>query len=233
MAKRGKNYRKVVEGLDSKKVFELQEAVDFLKGNSFTKFDETAEVAFNLGIDPTKSDQAVRGTVGLPHGTGTDVRVIVFATGDAAAAAKAAGAEEVGMEDLVAKVAGGWIDFDVAIATAETMKEVRKLGKVLGPRGLMPNPRTGTVTEDTASAVQQFKAGRVEFKMDRGGNVMVPFGKLSFDSSKLVENCEAVIAAVLGARPIAAKGTYVRRCTVTSTMGPGITVSSDNVGQGA
>ena len=232
MAKRGKNYRKAVEGLDSKKVFELQEAVNFLQGSSFTKFDETAEVAFNLGVDPTKSDQAVRGTVGLPHGTGTDVRVIVFATGEAAEAAKGAGAVEVGMEDLVAKVAGGWTDFDVAIATAETMKEVRKLGKVLGPRGLMPNPRTGTVTEDTATAVQQFKAGRVEFKMDKGGNVMVPFGKLSFTADKLVENCEAVIDAVLSAKPMAAKGTYVRRCTVTSTMGPGITVSSTKIGQG-
>lgn len=226
MAKHGKQYNKVAEKLGDKKTFEIIEAVEFLKENSYTKFDETAEVAFRLGVDPTKSDQAVRGTVGLPHGTGTDVKVIVFATGEAAEAAQAAGANEVGMADLVEKVGGGWTDFDIAIATTEAMREVRKLGKVLGPRGLMPNPKTGTVTEDTATAVKQFKAGRVEFKMDRNGNVMVPFGKLSFTGEALAENCEAVIEAVVGAKPTSARGTYVKKCTVTSTMGPGLQVTS-------
>ena len=207
MAKHGKQYRKVAELLGDKSAFEILEAVEFLKANSYTKFDETAEVAFRLGVDPTKSDQAVRGTVGLPHGTGKDVKVIVFATGEAAEAATAAGANEVGMAELVEKVGGGWTDFDIAIATTEPLREVRKLGKVLGPRGLMPNPKTGTVTEDTATAVKQFKAGRVEFKMDRNGNVMVPFGKLSFNGDALTENCEAVIEAVVGAKPTSARGT--------------------------
>ena len=226
MAKNGKNYKNVVAKLEAGSAHDLEAAVKFLKENSYVKFDETAEIAFRLGVNPTKSDQSVRGTVGLPHGTGTDVRVIVFATGEAAEAAKAEGAAEVGMEDLIEKVTGGWTDFDVAVATAEAMKEVRKLGKVLGPRGLMPNPKTGTVTEDTASAVKQFKAGRVEFKMDRNGNVMVPFGKLSFPVENLVANCEAVIDAVVSAKPISAKGTYVKKCTVTSTMGPGLQVAS-------
>lgn len=222
MAKRGKKYTKVSDALDSSKVFGLQEAVEFLKKSTFTRFDETAEMAFRLGVDPSKSDQSVRGSVSLPHGTGKDVRVVVFASGPAADAAKEAGATEVGFAELVEKVKGGWVDFDVAIATAEAMAEVRKLGKVLGPRGLMPNPRTGTVTDDTAAAVKQFKAGRVEFKMDKSGNVHVPFGKLSFDADALAENGKAVISAVMSAKPDAAKGVYVKKVTVTSTMGPGL-----------
>jgi large subunit ribosomal protein L1 len=164
----------------------------------------------------------VRGTVSLPHGTGKVVRVAVFAQGEAGDAAREAGATEVGFEDLIEKVQGGWTDFDVAVATPAAMKEVRKLGKVLGPRGLMPNPKTGTVTDDTGTAVKQFQAGRVEFKMDRHGNVMVPFGKLSFEEQALVENCLAVLDAVRAARPAATKGSYIRRCTVSSTMGPGL-----------
>jgi len=179
-------------------------------------------VAFRLGVDPTKSDQAIRGTVGLPHGTGKKVRVLVFAKGPAADAAKEAGADFIGFEDLIAKINEGWLDFDVAVATPEAMKEVRKLGKALGPRGLMPNPKTGTVTDDTATAVKQCKAGRVEFRMDRNGNVMVPFGKLSFAPEALIENCRAVIAAVNAARPASAKGVYIKRCTVSSTMGVGL-----------
>jgi large subunit ribosomal protein L1 len=177
-----------------------------------------------MGVDPTKSDQAIRSTVALPHGTGKDVRVIVFATGEAAEAARAAGALEAGYEDLMEKVTGGWMDFDVVIATPDAMKEVRKLGKVLGPRGLMPNPKTGTVTDDPATAVQQFKAGRVEFRMDRNGNIIVPFGKRSFTTEALVENFRAVYEAILSAKPASAKGVYIKRCTIASTMGPGLHV---------
>ncbi len=226
MVQRGKKYRKVVEHLASDKAFVLNEALEFLKKNSFARFDETAEMAFRLGVNPTKSDQAVRGSITLPHGTGKDIKVIVFASGDAAEAATAAGANEVGFMELVEKVKGGWVDFDIAIATAEAMTEVRKLGKVLGPRGLMPNPRNGTVTEDTATAVKQFKAGRVEFKMDKAGNVNVPFGKLSFEVDQLIENGKAVIEAVMAAKPQTVKGIYVKKCSVSSTMGPGLPLES-------
>jgi large subunit ribosomal protein L1 len=222
MAHHGKKYRQVREKVDREANYDLAKAIEFLKSNAATKFDQTAEVAFRLGVDPTKSDQAVRGTISLPNGTGKKVRVLVFAKGPAADAARAAGADEVGMEDLVAKVQGGYTEFDVAVATPDAMKEVRKLGKVLGPRGLMPNPKTGTVTDDTAAAVQQCKAGRVEFRMDKNGNVMVPFGKLSFTVEALVTNCRAIIAGLNGARPPAAKGIFIKRCTVSSTMGPGL-----------
>lgn len=226
MVKRGKKYRKVTEHLDAHKEFPMSEALEFLKKNSFARFDETAEMAFRLGVDPTKSDQAVRGSISLPHGTGKNIRVVVFANGPAADAAKEAGATEVGFADLIEKVKGGWLDFDVAVATAEAMAEVRKLGRVLGPRGLMPNPRNGTVTEDTATAVKQFKAGRVEFKMDKSGNVNVPFGKLSFDVEQLAENGKAVISAVMAAKPSAVKGIYVKKCSVSSTMGPGLALET-------
>jgi len=221
MARHGKKYRAVREKV-ADRLYEIEEAVAFLKANSIAKFDETAEIAFRLGVDTTKSDQTVRGAVILPHGTGKTVRVVVFATGPAAEAARKAGADHVGFEDLVEKVRNGWTDFDVAIATNEAMKEVRKLGKVLGPRGLMPSPKSGTVTDDTAAAVQQFRAGRVEFRMDRHGNVQVPFGKLSFEVPKLVANAEAVVAAVKAARPAAARGVYIKRCTLSSTMGVGL-----------
>lgn len=226
MAKHGKKYRAVAEKADRSRAHELEEAVRFLKEHATAKFDETAEIAFRMGLDPKKSDQAVRGTVALPHGTGKTVRVAVFATDAAADAAREAGAEHVGFEDLLEKVQGGWTDFDVAIATPDAMREVRKLGKVLGPRGLMPNPKTGTVTADTAAAVQQCKAGRVEFRMDRQGNVMVPFGKLSFATEHLVENAAAVVDALWAAKPSAARGLYIKRCTVTSTMGPGLHVNA-------
>lgn len=229
MAHHGKKYQAVKAKVDPESVHELAKAIEFLKANKYTKFDETAEVAFRLGVDPTKSDQAVRGTVVLPNGTGKKIRVLVFAKGPAADAAKEAGADIVGFEDLVAKVNGGWCDFDVAVATTEAMKEVRKLGKVLGPRGLMPNPKTGTVTDDTAAAVKQCKAGRVEFRMDKNGNVMVPFGKLSFDVDALVANCRAVIGALNGARPATAKGIFIKRCTVSSTMGPGLRIDLKEV----
>ena len=223
MATHGKRYRAIKAKAPSK-VLDLAEAVAFIKAQPAIKFDETMDIAFRLGVDFKKSEQTVRGTVSLPHGTGKNVRVLVFATGAAADAARAAGADNVGYEDLIAKIPGGWTDFDVAIATADAMKEVRKLGKFLGPRGLMPNPKTGTVTDDLATAVKQFKAGRVEFRMDRHGNVMVPFGKRSFDAAKLIENARTIISAVLAARPAATKGLFVKRCVVSSTMGVGLPI---------
>jgi large subunit ribosomal protein L1 len=223
MATHGKKYNKVKSATEAK-IYDMAEAIRFLKANKVAKFDETAELAIRLGVDTKKTDQTVRGTVGLPHGSGKVVRVVVFAAGAAADAARAAGAEVVGNEDLIEKVKGGWTDFDVAIATPDAMKEVRKLGKVLGPRGLMPNPKTGTVTDDTATAVRDSKAGRVEYRMDRNGNVQVPFGKLSFEEPKLLENVNAVIAAIRAARPAAAKGIFIKRCTFSSTMGVGLRV---------
>ena len=224
MIKHGKKYR-TASGKKEDRLYETAEALDFLKANKYAKFDETAEIHFRLGVDPKKTDQTVRGTVSLPNGSGKTVRVVVFASGAAADAARSAGADFVGVDDLVEKVKGGWTEFDVAIATQDAMKVVRTLGKMLGPRGLMPNPKTGTVTDDTAAAVKQFKAGRVEFRMDRHGNVGVPFGKLSFETKSLVENAEAVITAIKGARPASAKGVFVKRCTLTSTMGVGLRVN--------
>jgi large subunit ribosomal protein L1 len=222
MAFHGKKYTKAASKVDRETLYTLEGALRFLKDNPTTKFDATAEIAFRLGVDPTKSDQAVRGTVTLPNGTGKTVRVLVFANGPAADAARAAGADLVGFEDMIAKVSGGFTDFDVAVATPDAMKEVRKLGKVLGPRGLMPNPKTGTVSDDTAAAVKACKAGRVEFRMDRNGNVMVPFGKMSFDVAALQGNCKAVIDGLNAARPAATKGVFIKRATITSTMGPGL-----------
>lgn len=223
-SKHGKRYREALKLVDPKKVYPLKEAIGVLKKMPRAKFDETVSLAFKLGVDPKQSDQMVRGSCPLPHGSGKKVRILVFARGAQAQAAKEAGADFVGYEDLVKQVQGGWTDFDVAIATAETMQEVRKLGKVLGPRGLMPNPRTGTVTEDVARAIREFKAGRVEFKIDKAANLHVPFGKASFDEKALCENARAVIDAVLHARPAAAKGTYVQSCTVAATMSPGVPV---------
>ena len=220
-----KRYKKALEQVDASKPYALKDAVGVLGKFPKAKFNETVDLAFRLGVDPKQSDQMVRGTVPLPHGSGKVVRVLVFATNGAAAdAAKAAGAEFVGFEDMIAKCVGGWTDFDVAIATPEAMVEVRKLGKVLGPRGLMPNPKTGTVTEDTAKAVKEVKAGRVEFKIDKAGNIHVPVGKASFQPSQLEENARAVIEAVAKARPQSAKGTYIYSCTLSATMSPGVRV---------
>ncbi len=225
MASHGKKYSAVAEKLTAGSDYSVESAVAFLQDNPTAKFDETFEFAFRMGVDPSKSDQSIRSTVALPHGTGKDVRIIVFATGDAAEAARAAGASEVGFEDLIKKVQEGWTDFDAAVATPDAMKEVRKVARVLGPRGLMPNPKTGTVTDDTAAAVNQLKAGRVEFRMDRNGNIAVPFGKRSFEKIALLENAKAVVDAINGARPASAKGTYIKRCTISSTMGPGLRVA--------
>jgi large subunit ribosomal protein L1 len=219
--KPSKRYRKALKLVEPKKAYPLTAAVELLGKLPRAKFSETVELAFRLGVDPKQSDQMVRGTCPLPHGSGKVVRVLVFAKpGAAAEAARAAGAEHVGYEELIKKCQEGWTEFDVAIATPEAMVEVRKLGKVLGPRGLMPNPKTGTVTEDTAKAVNELKAGRVEFKIDKAGNVHVPVGKLAFAPAHLAENARAVIEAVVKARPAAVKGTFVRNCTMSATMSP-------------
>jgi large subunit ribosomal protein L1 len=218
-----KRYRKALEMVDTKKTYSLKAAVELLSKLPKAKFNETVDLAFRLGVDPKQSDQMVRGTVPLPHGSGKNVRVLVFAKNGAAAdAARAAGAEHVGYEDLVKKCSEGWADFDVAIATPEAMAEVRKLGKVLGPRGLMPNPKTGTVTDDTAKAVKEVKAGRVEFKVDKAGNIHVPVGKLSFKPDQIAENARSVIDALLKARPHSVKGEFVESCTISATMSPPI-----------
>src|SRR5947209_14717357 len=219
---RSKRYRAAAEQIDRSKTYNLADAVSTLKKFSPTKFDQTVTVSFRLGVDPKQSDQMVRGTCPLPHGSGKQVRVLVFAEGEAARAAKEAGAEFIGMKDLIQKCQEGFQDFDVAIATPAAMAEVRKLGKVLGPRGLMPNPRTGTVTDDTSNAVQDVKAGRVEFKLDKNGNVAVPVGKLSFEQQALLENGSAVIEAVVRARPATAKGRHLEGITLSATMSPGI-----------
>ena len=211
--------------VDGTKTYPLKEAIGVLAKFPKAKFNETIDLAFRLGVDPKQSDQMVRGTVPLPHGSGKTVRVLVFAkSGNAADAARAAGAEYVGFEDMIAKCTGGWSDFDVAIATPEAMSEVRKLGKVLGPRGLMPNPKTGTVTEDTAKAVKEVKAGRVEFKIDKAGNVHVIVGKVSFKPEQIEENARAVIEAVAKARPNSVKGTFINSCTLSATMSPPVRV---------
>jgi large subunit ribosomal protein L1 len=225
MAVHGKKYRNVAEKVNRETDYGLAEAIAFLKEHPTANFDETFEMAFRMGVDPSKSDQAIRSTVALPHGTGKEVRVIVFAAGDAAEAAREAGADEVGLDDLIEKIQGGWVGFDAAVATPDAMKLVRKVARVLGPRGLMPNPKTGTVTDDTAAAVNQLKAGQVEFRMDRNGNIMVPFGKRSFTGEALAENARALVDAIHGARPPSAKGTYIKRATISSTMGPGLRVS--------
>lgn len=215
-----KRYRKATEQVDASKAYPLKNAVEVLAKFPKAKFNETVDLAFRLGVDPKQSDQMVRGTVPLPHGSGKTVKVLVFAKSDAADAARAAGAEYVGYEDMIKKCQEGWTDFDVAIATPEAMGEVRKLGKVLGPRGLMPNPKTGTVTEDTAKAVKEVKAGRVEFKVDKAGNVHVPVGKVSFAPQQIEENARAVIEAVTRARPHSVKGLFIESCTISATMSP-------------
>lgn len=211
--------------VDASKGYSLDEAIEVLKKFPPTKFDQTVEIAFKLGVDPRQSDQMVRGTVPLPHGSGKNVRVLVFTTGgESEQAAKDAGAEYVGFDEYIKKCNEGWVDFDVAIATPEAMAEVRKLGRVLGPRGLMPNPKTGTVTDDTGKAVNEVKAGRVEFKIDKTANLHVPVGKISFDTDKLADNIKALVEAVSKAKPSSAKGAFLISCTLTATMSPGLSL---------
>ncbi|MGD0812142.1 MAG: 50S ribosomal protein L1 [Verrucomicrobiota bacterium] len=220
-----KRYKKAMELVEAKKLYQLKSAIEVLTKFPKAKFNETVDMAFKLGVDPKQSDQMVRGTVPLPHGSGKTVRVLVFAKpGAAADAARGAGAEYVGFEELIKKCTEGWTDFDVAIATPDAMSEVRKLGKALGPRGLMPNPKTGTVTDDTAKAVKEVKAGRVEFKVDKGGNIHVPVGKVSFAADQIEENARAVIRAVARSKPSSSKGTFIRSCTLSATMSPPIRV---------
>src|SRR3974390_2048952 len=220
-----KRYKKGLEVVDGKKAYPLKEAGGVLAKFPKAKFNETIDLAFRLGVDPKQSDQMVRGTVPLPHGSGKTVRVWVFARGGPAAdSAKSAGAEYVGFDDMIKKCQEGWSDFDVAVATPEAMGEVRKLGKVLGPRGLMPNPKTGTVTDDTAKAVKEVKAGRVEFKLDKAGNVHVAVGKASFSPAQIAENARAVIEAVAKARPASVKGTFLQSCTLSATMSPPVRI---------
>ena len=229
MSKHGKKYFNALKKAPQKPV-SVEEAVKFVKANAGAKFDETVDVYFHLGSDLTKGDTAVRGIVKLPNGSGKTVKVAVFAGGDAAEAARAAGADFVGMADLIEKVTKeGWCDFDVAIATVEAMKEVRKCARVLGPRGLMPNPKTGTVTDDTATAVKEAKGGKVDFRMDKTGNMAVIAGKRSFDEAALGQNIKAVVSAVQAAKPATVKGAFIKSMTISSTMGVGVPVivSSD------
>jgi len=220
-----KRYKKALELVDVQKLYPLKSAVEILAKFPRVKFNETVDLAFHLGVDPKQSDQMVRGTVPLPHGSGKTVKVLVFAKeGPAAEAARSAGAEYVGFDEMIKKCTEGWTDFDVAVATPEAMGEVRKLGKVLGPRGLMPNPKTGTVTEDTAKAVKELKAGRVEYKVDKGANVHVPVGKVSFTPEQIEENARSVIEAVVKARPSSVKGVFMQSCTLSSTMSPPIKI---------
>jgi large subunit ribosomal protein L1 len=225
--KPSKRYRKNAKLVEAQAALPLKAAVELLTKFEKAKFNETIDLAFRLGVDPKQSDQMVRGTVPLPHGSGKVVRVLVFAKpGPTAEAARSAGAEFVGFEDMIAKCTSGWVDFDIAVATPEAMVEVRKLGKVLGPRGLMPNPKTGTVTEDTAKAVKEVKAGRVEFKVDKTGNVHVPVGKASFKPEQIEDNARSVIEAVAKARPSSAKGVFILSCTLSATMSPGVRVDT-------
>ena len=224
MSKHGKRYFNALKKAPKKEVT-LEEAVKFVKDNAGAKFDETVDVYFHLGKELTKGDTAVRGTVKLPNGSGKTVRVAVFAGGDHAEEARQAGADYVGLADLIEKVTKeGWCDFDVAIATVEAMKEVRKCARILGPRGLMPNPKTGTVTDDTATAVKEAKGGKVDFRMDKTGNMAVVAGKRSFDADKLVQNIKAIVAAVQAAKPATVKGVFIKSMSVSSTMGIGVPV---------
>jgi large subunit ribosomal protein L1 len=222
--KRSKSYRAAADKIDRDKLYAPLDAVRLAKQTSTTKYDATVEVAFRLGVDPRKADQMVRGTVNLPNGTGKTARVLVFATGDRAAQAEAAGADYVGSDDLIERIQGGWLDFDAVVATPDLMGKVGRLGKVLGPRGLMPNPKTGTVTMDVARAVEEIKGGKIEFRVDKHSNLHFIIGKSSFDDQALVQNYAAALEEVLRLKPAAAKGRYLQKGTITTTMGPGVPV---------
>ncbi|MBN2909259.1 50S ribosomal protein L1 [Polycladomyces sp. WAk] len=225
MAKHGKKYLEAIKKVDREKQYDPTEALQLVKELASAKFDETVEAAFRLGIDTKRADQQVRGAVVLPHGTGKTKRVLVFAKGEKAKEAEQAGADYVGDEDLINKVSQGWFEFDVVVATPDMMGQVGKLGRILGPKGLMPNPKTGTVTFDVAKAVQEIKAGKIEYRADKAGNVHAPIGKVSFDVEKLAENLQALAEALIKAKPAAAKGQYMKSVTVSSTMGPGISIN--------
>lgn len=224
MAKKGKKYLEALKLIDRTKAYGINEAVELVKKTATASFDETVDAAFRLGVDPKKADQQIRGAMVLPHGTGKTQKVLVFAKGEKAKEAEAAGADYVGEQDLINKINQGWFDFDVVVATPDMMAEVGKLGRVLGPKGLMPNPKTGTVTFEVEKAVKEIKAGKIEYRVDKSGNIHVPIGKVSFDNQKLVENFEALVETLIKAKPQSSKGTYMRNAAISSTMGPGIRV---------
>jgi large subunit ribosomal protein L1 len=224
MAKRSKAYRQAAEMIDRERLYAPLEAAKLAKETSKVKMDATVEVAVRLGVDPRKADQMVRGTVNLPHGTGKTARVIVFAVGDKAAEAEAAGADAVGSDELIERIQGGWLDFDAAIATPDQMAKVGRIARILGPRGLMPNPKTGTVTPAVAKAVADIKGGKISFRVDKQANLHLVIGKASFEPDKLVENYAAALDEILRAKPSAAKGRYLKKVTFSTTMGPGIPV---------
>ena len=224
MAKRGKKYQEAEKLVDRSKAYEIEEAVALVKKTAKANFDETVEVAFRLGVDPKKADQQIRGAMVLPNGTGKTQRVLVFAKGEKAKEAEAAGADYVGDTEYIEKINEGWFEFDVIVATPDMMAEVGKLGRVLGPRGLMPNPKTGTVTFEVEKAVQDIKAGKVEYRVDKQANIHVPIGKVSFEDDKLAENLRAIVEQIVKVKPQAAKGTYLKNVSIASTMGPGIRV---------
>lgn len=228
----GKKLNAAKEKSEKGREYSLEDAIKLVKESSYAKFDETIDLAANLGIDPRKSEQMVRGTVVLPHGTGKKVKVLVFAKGEKEKEAIDAGADFVGAEDLVEKISKGWLDFDKAIATPDIMGFVGKLGKILGPRGLMPNPKLGTVTFDIAKAVKEIKAGKVEYKAEKAGILHIPVGKVSFDTQKLLENTKAVIESIIKAKPATSKGKYLKKLSISSTMGPGIPVDIASLGKG-
>lgn len=224
MAKKGKKYVEAAKLIDRTKAYDVAEAVSLTKKANTAKFDATVEVAFRLGVDPRKNDQQIRGAVVLPNGTGKTQRVLVFAKGEKAKEAEAAGSDYVGDSDYITKIQQGWFEFDVIVATPDMMGEVGKIGRVLGPKGLMPNPKTGTVTFEVEKAINEIKAGKVEYRVDKAGNIHAPIGKVSFEDEKLVENFATIYDTILKAKPAAAKGVYVKNVSVTSTMGPGVKV---------
>ncbi|WP_379971377.1 50S ribosomal protein L1 [Ectobacillus sp. sgz5001026] len=224
MAKRGKKYLEAAKLVDRTAAYAVTEAIELVKKTNVASFDASVEVAFRLGVDPKKADQQIRGAVVLPNGTGKTQRVLVFAKGEKLKEAEAAGADYVGDSEFIAKIQQGWFDFDVVVATPDMMGEVGKLGRVLGPKGLMPNPKTGTVTFDVTKAVNEIKAGKVEYRIDKAGNISVPIGKVSFEDAKLVENLQTMFDTMMKVKPSAAKGTYIKNVSVASTMGPGVKV---------
>ncbi|HLR54894.1 MAG TPA: 50S ribosomal protein L1 [Pseudogracilibacillus sp.] len=229
MKKRGKNHQEAAKLVDRNKSYDIKEAVSLMKQASKAKFDESVEVAFRLGVDPKKADENIRGAVVLPHGTGKTQRVLVFAKGDKIKEAEDAGADYIGDADIIAKINEGWFEFDVVVATPDMMAEVGKLGRVLGPKGLMPNPKTGTVTFEVEKAVGEIKAGKVEYRVDKSSNLHVPIGKVSFDDEQLVENYEAIAETVVKIKPQASKGKYIRNVAIASTMGPGIKLNGPSL----
>lgn len=226
MPKHGKKYEEAAKLIDKDKLYDPEEAVELVKKTASAKFDESVEVAIKLGVDPKHADQQVRGAIVLPHGTGKTKRVLVFAKGEKAKEAEVAGADFVGAEDMVEKIQGGWTDFDVAVATPDMMGMVGRLGKVLGPKGLMPNPKVGTVTLDVTRAINEIKAGKIEYRTDKAGNIHAPIGKVSFDNQKLVDNFHTLLDILIKVKPSAAKGTYLRNITLATTMGPGVRINT-------